>query len=279
MKLGVRAHDFGQLPADQLAACIAQQGLSCVQLAPPKAIADYAGNGDQPLTPAFARRVRDVFQGHGVEISVLGCYVNLGDPDETRRRPQLERFKNYLRLAHDFGCGIVGTETGSLNGDFSRHADNQGETAFQIVLESVRELVREAARCNVMVCIEPVERYVISSPQRLRRLLDEVSSPHLQVIYDPVNLLWSSNHERQDEIMNEAHALLGDRIRIVHAKDFTVQDGAFSEQPAGGGQLHYSNLMRWLKTNAPDVPVLLENTDPSSIAETISFMRAAYGAA
>ena len=39
IRVGVRAHDFGKLPADELARRIAATGMSCVQLAVSKAIA------------------------------------------------------------------------------------------------------------------------------------------------------------------------------------------------------------------------------------------------
>ncbi|MBK8478172.1 MAG: sugar phosphate isomerase/epimerase [Opitutaceae bacterium] len=275
MNLGVRAHDFGKLPTAELARLIADHGLNCIQLAPIKALAgcdsDLTG-----FTPAFATGVRDTFRHHGIHISVLGCYINLGDRDEASRRPQLERFKAHLRAARDFGCTIVGTETGSLNSDYSRHPDNSGEEAFAIVLASVRELVREAERYGVDVCIEAVERYVISSPQRLRRLVDEVNSPHLRVIYDPVNLLWSTNCARESEILEEAQTLLGEYTRILHAKDYTITDGAFRELSAGQGRLNYRKILHWAKHQHPEIDILLENTHPASIARTVDFLQQAY---
>lgn len=274
LNLGVRAHDFGKLPADELAARIAAHGLTCVQLAPPKAIAGC--ENESPLSPEFGRTVAQAFRRHGISVAVLGCYINLGDRSEANRRPQLERFKDHLRCAADFGCRIVATETGSLNADFSRHPENGGEEAFQIVLASVQELAREAERYGAIVGIEAVERYVISTPERLRRLVDAVSSPNVQVIYDPVNLLWSTNHERQKEILANAHALLGDRIRVVHTKDFVVEGGQFRERSAGDGQLDYPMVMRWLKARRESIPVILENTHPATIARTVAFMRGAY---
>jgi len=275
VRLGVRAHDFGRLPADELASRIADHGLESVQLAPTKAIAGFETDGGR-LSPGFASGLRETFRRHGIQIAVLGCYINLGDRDAARRRPGIDRFKEYLRFARDFGCSVVGTETGSLNSDFSRHPDNVGEEAFQIVLGSVRELVREAGRFGVFVCIEAVERYVISSPRRLRRLIDEVNSPNLQVIYDPVNLLSAANHEKQEQIIDDAHELLGDRICIVHAKDFAVGDGHFEELPAGRGRLNYGKVLRWIKERKPGVDILLENTHPANVAETVAFLRAAY---
>jgi sugar phosphate isomerase/epimerase len=275
MNLGVRAHDFGKLPVEELARQIAGHGLNCVQLAPVKALAgcndDTAG-----FDLGFAAEVRETFRHHGIHISVLGCYINLGDRDEASRRPQLERFKHHLRAAQAFGCDIVGTETGSLNSDFSRHPNNSGDEAFGIVLESVRELVSEAERCGVNVCIEAVERYVISSPKRLRRLIEAVASPNLRVIYDPVNLLWSTNCDREAAILDDAHALLGEHIRILHAKDYTIADGAFRELSAGQGRLNYRKVLHWLKAQPQPIDILLENTHPASIGRTIEFVQQAY---
>jgi sugar phosphate isomerase/epimerase len=275
MKLGVRAHDFGKLPVDELAAQIARCGLASIQLAPAKAIAGFDTDAGR-LSPGFATSIRDAFHRQGIQIAVLGCYINLADRDEANRRLQLERFKEHVRFARDFGCSLVGTETGSLNPDFSPHPDNAGEAAFQLVLAGVRELVREAERFGVFVGIEAVERYVISSPQRLRRLIDEVGSPNLQVIFDPVNLLSSTNHDQQGRIVDEAQALLGDRICIVHAKDYAISGGRLQELPAGQGRLDYRKILRWVKARKPGVDVLLENTHPASIGQAIAFMRSAY---
>lgn len=275
MNLGVRAHDFGKLPADELARQIASHGLTCVQLAPVKAITGFDNDTDG-IPAAFANEVRDAFRRQNIRISVLGCYINLGERDPAARRPQLERFKHHLRAARDFGCDIVGTETGSLNSDFSRHPDNAGEEAFNIVLESVCELVREAEACGVNVCIEAVERYVISSPERLRRLLDAVNSPNLRVIYDPANFLWSTNYEHEAEILTTAHRLLGEQIRILHAKDYTITDGTFNEVTAGQGRLDYHRVLSWLKAQPRPIDILLENTQPASIAHAIAFIQQAY---
>ncbi len=275
MNLGVRAHDFGKLPVEELARQIASHGLNCIQLAPVKALAGF-DNDTAGIDLGFAAEVRETFRRHGIHISVLGCYINLGDRDAASRRPQLERFKHHLRAAKAFGCPIVGTETGSLNTDYSRHPDNGGDEAFGIVLESVRELVREAEKCDAIVCIEAVERYVISSPQRLRRLVDEIASPHLKVIYDPVNLLWSTNCEREAAILDDAHRLLGEHVWILHAKDYTIENGSFRELSAGQGRLDYRKVLHWAKTRPQPIDILLENTHPSSIAQTIGFVQQAY---
>ncbi len=275
INLGVRAHDFGKLPVDELGRQIAAQGLSAVQLAPVKALAGFDTDAGR-LSPGFARHVREALGRHGLQVAVLGCYINLADPNDTERRFQLGRFKEYLRHAREFGCSVVGTETGSLNADYSPHPENQGEAAFQAVLAGVRELVREAEKFGVFVGIEAVERYVISTPRRLRRLLDEVDSQNLQVIFDPVNLLNAANHRDQDAIIEESFALLGDRMAILHAKDFVLRDGRLESRPAGDGQLNYPLLLRHLKQRKPGINVLLEDATPASAGPSCRFLRELY---
>src|SRR5512137_1157005 len=143
LKLGVRAHDFGCAQADELAARIAARGFFYVQLALNKAIAGLnLQAGD--LTTGLAREIGSAFARHGVAIEVLGCYINPIHPDWATRKQQLQYFKDHLRFAGEFGCGIVALESGSVNEDYSPHPANHGEQAFQEMLVSIGELVGEA---------------------------------------------------------------------------------------------------------------------------------------
>jgi len=272
MNLGVRAHDFGRLPAGDLAGRIAGHGFTCVQLAPPKAIAGFEPEREN-LTPHNARRICGEFRRHGIAIAVLGCYINLAGPDAALRRRELDRFKEYLRRAGDFGCALVGTETGSLNPNYSAHPGNRGEEAFQLVRAGVRELADEAERSGASVGIEGVERYVISDARRLRRLIEEVGSDRVRVIFDPVNLLSPENHADQDEIIRETFDLLGDRIAVIHAKDFVVEAGRLRSVRSGRGRLNHTLLAELIRARTPQVPVLLEDTEPATVDEGVRFWR------
>lgn len=76
MRLGVRAHDFGKLPVDELAARIAAKKIRGVQLALNKAIAGLdLKPGD--LNPGLAFHVGQAFVRHGIQIAVVFDPVNL----------------------------------------------------------------------------------------------------------------------------------------------------------------------------------------------------------
>ena len=263
MRIGVRAHDFGRMSPDELASRIAAKGLTCVQLALNKAIAGLdLQAGD--MTPGLAFHVGQAFQRNGVQIAVLGCYINPIHPDPAVRKGLLAFCKDHIRYSRDFGCGLVGLETGSLNADYSPHPDNQGEAAFQQMLASISELVQEAQRFGVVVGIEAVTSHTVSTPARMRRLLDTICSNNLQVIFDPVNLISLENHRDQDRIIRESFDLFGDRIAVIHAKDFTIHDGAYRQVRTGLGRLNYRLLMDLISRRKPGISILLEEADESS---------------
>jgi sugar phosphate isomerase/epimerase len=271
MRIGVRAHDFGKLPADDLARRIAAKGLTCVQLAVSKAIEGLdLKPGD--MNPGLAWHVGQAFQRHGVQIAVLGCYINPIHPDPQKRAELLGVFKEHIRFARDFGCSIVGLETGSVNADGSPHPNNHGELAFHQMITSIATLVEEAEKFGVIVCIEGVTSHTVSTPAKMRQVLDTIKSNNLQVIFDPVNLLSIDNYKDQDRVMKESFDLFGDRIAIIHAKDFKVEGSTLRQIRTGQGDLNYKLLLGWIKARKPEISILLEEASESTAEGCIRFI-------
>jgi len=260
LRIGVRAHDFGCLPADELAARIAAHKMVCAQLAVGKAI---AGVTLRPgvLNPGLAHEIGQAFHRHGVQIAVLGCYVNPIHPDPETRRSLLSLFKEHLRYARDFGAGLVALETGSVDAEYLPHPENHGESAFRQSVASIAELVAEAERFGALVGIEGVTSHVVSTPRKMRRMLDAVASNNLQVVFDPVNLLSLENHHEQERIIGESFELFGDRIAAIHAKDFDIHDGQLVCVGAGLGKLRYEQVIKFAAEQKPGISILLEGTN------------------
>lgn len=274
IRIGARAHDFGRLPADELARRISAKGLSCVQLAVSKAIEGLdLKPGD--MNPGLAWSIGQAFQRHGVQIAVLGCYINPTHPDLETRANLVRYFKDHLRYAKDFGCSIVGLETGTPNADYSPHPETGSEKQFQTMLKTIGQLVETAEQFGVIVCIEGVTVHTVSTPQKMKRALDSIQSDNLQVIFDPVNLINLENHQDQDRIMQESFDLFGDRIAIIHAKDFTVTNGAYQQLHTGQGTLNYKYLMTWLKQRKPGISILLEESTEATAEACIKHIRGA----
>ncbi|MCF6799796.1 sugar phosphate isomerase/epimerase [Bacillus sp. ET1] len=275
MNLGIRGHDIEKNCLEELVKEIERKGLKSVQLALNKSL-DYINTDLGNLTPGLAHYVGSTFRKHGIQIAVLGCYINMIHPDKIERRKGLERFKEHIRYARDFGCSIVGTETGNVNAEIFYTTENFKEEPFQEVVESVRELVEEAEKFGVIVGIEAGVNHPIYSPKVMRRLLDDVNSNNLQVIFDPVNLLTIDNYTKQEEIFKEAFDLFGDKIVILHAKDFIVEGDMLKPAAVGKGLLDYDLVMTLIKEKKPFIDVLMEDTQEPFIDESVNFLREKY---
>ncbi|MFP3122462.1 sugar phosphate isomerase/epimerase [Ectobacillus funiculus] len=277
MNIGIRAHDMKKRPLEELVQEIANKGLTSIQLALGKSFDFDTGLGS--LSPGMAYKIGTAFRNHNIQIAVLGCYINMIHPDQDERRKALERFKEHIRYARDFGCSIVGTETGNVNADIVYTVENFKEEPFQQVVSSVRELVKEAEKFGVIVGIEGGVNHPIYSPKVMKRLLDTIDSNNLQVIFDPVNFLTIENYMQQEEIFTEAIELFGDRIAILHAKDFIVEDNELKPTAVGKGLLDYDVVIRLIKSKKPFVNILMEETTEPFIEESIEFLRDKYKSA
>ena len=277
MRIGVRAHDLGKAAAEVMAERVAGRGLSCIQLTLPEAIEGLDGAPGR-LNPGLAGYIGEAFRQKGVQIAVLSCYINLIHPDSRERRRQIELFKEHLRYVRDFGCGIVATETGSLNPDWSFHPGNHSEKSFRRMLAGLEEMVAEAERFGVLVGVEGVAQFVASSPKRIRRMLEAVGSNNLQIVFDPVNLLSVDNWQEADRMIEESFQLFGDRIAVLHAKDFLFEGGGVRSVPLGRGKLNYRLLLGLLKQRKPHINAIMEDTQPATIDASRDYLQSVFAA-
>ncbi|MFC4324272.1 sugar phosphate isomerase/epimerase family protein [Litchfieldia salsa] len=274
MNIGIRAHDIEKLPLEELVEVIADKGLKGIQLAIAKSFDFNAENGS--LSPGMAHHIGSAFRNKNIQIAVLGCYINMIHPDKVERKKALDRFKEHIRYARDFGCSIVGTETGNVYAEGSYTEENFKEEPFLEVVESVRELVKEAEKFGVIVGIEAGVNHPVHSSKVMKRLLDRIESNNLQVILDPVNLLTAETYEKQDEIIQEAFDLLGDRLAILHAKDFIIEDNQLKFAPVGKGLLNYDLVLKLIKEKKPHINILMEDTQEPYIDDSMAFLKEKY---
>lgn len=275
IQFGLRAHDIGTLPAEELADALSVYRPASIQLALAKALSDSPLKIGM-LSPGYARRIHNIFASRGMGIAVLGCYINPVHPDPQERNRSLARFEEHLTFARDFGCAIVGTETGSCNANCSFHPDTQTEETFDLLCKSVERLVKTAEKFGSIVGIEAVAgQHTISTIEQMQKLLERIDSPNLKVIYDPVNLIPVEGlEESQEAFFKRAFDTLGPRIAIIHAKDFRMENGKKNGSlPAGAGDFDFSSFFRLLQENKPFIDVLLENSNPATLANTLTSLK------
>lgn len=286
MKLGILAHTYGKLPAAELARKVAEEGFTSVQLALLKAIGDIDCSPGK-LSPGLANHLGETFQREGVRIAVLGCYIDPVHPDKDIRRAEINRFKEHLRLARDFGCGMVATETGSIRTYAESHPSDYEEHGWSVLRETVTELAEEAEKWGVKLAMEPVASHTLNSLEHVRRLIEEVPSPTIGLLFDACNLLNEERLPNQDDLIKDAFETLADRMVLIHAKDLDFGDGGHFagsgrprlDRPIGDGLLNKDLLYRLLKEHKPHIDISLEGVTADQAKRSAAELRRLYARA
>ena len=241
--IGLRLHDSKPGTLSERSLSAASQGFRCVHLALSKVL----GSGfmdPMVFTPGLAAHVRSSM--NGLDIAVLGCYLNLCTPDES-----------------EYACTV----------EEHSHTDE----ALEMFIRRVEPVVKAAEKLGALLAIEPVYTHIVSTPKRARRVLDAVASPNLRIIFDPVNLLHPDNLSRRDEVIAEAIELLGKEIDIIHIKDYILrEDGKLDSVAAGTGEMDFSAILRFAARVKPGIQMTLENTVPENAENARIFVDRAY---
>jgi sugar phosphate isomerase/epimerase len=275
--IGIRAHDIENTTIEDLADKISEKDIQYIQLALLRSVKDHEVT-TRNMNIGMARDIGNAFRNQNINIAVLGCYINMIHPDLDERRKALDFFKAHIRYAKAFGALTVGSETGAATPEVQYTEKNFEEEAFNNAVESVKELVKEAEKHGVIVTIEGGINHPIYAPKMMKKLIDEVNSDNMQIILDVVNYLFPDNAsvETQHEIIDEAFDLLGDKITVIHAKDFVIKDKEKQIVPVGQGDMDYEYLMAKIKNEKPGIPILLEETQEPHIDGAINFLNKFY---
>ncbi|WP_229757410.1 sugar phosphate isomerase/epimerase family protein [Paenibacillus marchantiophytorum] len=276
MGIGTLAHTVGQLPLKQLTEKLSGRGVDFVQLALSKAIRDIDTSIGK-LSPALANHIGEQFHRAGIRIGVLGCYINPIHPDPQQRRLEINRFKEHLRFARDFGTSIVATETAELTTYLAHDAERYEDIGWTTLKQTVEELAEEAERWGVFIGLEPVATHTLSSSAKMARILEEVPSSNLGVVFDPVNLLPVTAIESQEAFLDQAFAAFGDRIVLAHLKDVNVQSDKLEAVRSGQGIFQTKSFLDKLHQAKPGVDISLEMVSDDNLDTTIQYVRGLLG--
>lgn len=274
MKVGIRAHDMGNYNLEDFSSLlkkITSLDGQCMQLALGKSFINFKVSKEN-LNTDLAGFLKNNLTEEKVRLSVLGCYINMGNPDREKRYADIEKFKYHLEFSKNFDNCIVGTETGCLTTDYTYTPLNDTEEAFNTFLDTLKEIVSHAEKTGTFVGIEGVKKDIICTPERMDLALKAVPSENLKVIFDPTNYLDITNFQNQKEIIEKAFELFSDKIQIIHLKDFLVEDNRLKVVPIGHGNFDIKTLLECIKKYNLDVDILLENSTPETAKECIKFI-------
>ena len=284
IQIGIRLHDVNTTKdrafwtLEERAKTAREEGFSCVHLALSKVISGVTFD-EAAMTEGLAMHVKRVFAQNGLDVAVLGCYLNLAHPDPAKRKDIQSRYYANIRVAALAGACMVGTETGAPNEAYKYEPACHGAEALDTFIRNLAPVAEEAEKRGVTLAIEPVWNHIVWNPDRALEVIRSIGSRNLRIIFDPVNLLSMENVEDRERVIGEAMDKLCDRIAMVHLKDFVRENGKLKSVAAGTGEMDYSDILSFLKARKPYVMATLENTDDTNAVWAREHIEALYARA
>lgn len=273
MKLCIRAHDLGVKGTLPILERIEALGIDGVQMVCYKAYDDvpYRVGG---ITAEKAKRIGGAFREAGKSVPLVGAYFNPVHSNPEKVERGIRVFEDYLRLSHELGSGVVGSETGSFNDDkWTYHPRNRTEEALQTVVGTFSHLCDFAQDYGASVAMEGAAGHVCYDVDTLARARKMIGRP-TKVIFDLYNYLDESNQGDYLSILDKGLDSFAGEILLFHMKDCRFVSGQRPEQvPFGTGEMDLSKVLGKIKTYDRDAVLTLEGTTGGAIAAAVTTIK------
>lgn len=107
----------------------------------------------------------------------------------------------------------------------------------------------------------------------MKRLLDDIPSDNLGVIFDLSNLMNRDVYLNQRQIIDDAFDLLGDKIKVVHVKDFIIKEYDRAVPLFGTGLLDIKYLFTKIQTLKVMPELIMDDMRLENYDECTAFLR------
>ena len=170
------------------------------------------------IRPSDSKSAQDaaaVADAEGVPIVALTPYTTaINSLDAAKWQGGIDEFRGCIDAAHAVGAGRVRVYAGAWQPGSADHAAH-----WEQLRKALQVLALDASNANVVLCVENHFGTMTQTAADTARLVEEVDSPAVRVLYDQANLTFT-----HDENWQEAFAVQGDLISHVHVKDLVFKD-------------------------------------------------------
>jgi sugar phosphate isomerase/epimerase len=229
------------------------------------------------LNRELCREIRRQLAARQITLAAVDGTFNMVGADVARRGRNLRYLERLIELCEDLGTAVVTLCTGSRDEVmWRRHPDNDSGEVFKDLVSTAEKAARVAEEHGVVLAFEPEANNVVDSPEKARRLIDDVGSPAVKVLMDPANIFKEGDLAHMQDTLERAFSLLGKDIALAHAKDLD-HDGDAGHLGAGLGKLDYSLYLSLLQKSGFDGVLILHQLrglDDSQIDSCFSYVRA-----
>jgi sugar phosphate isomerase/epimerase len=283
-QLGIFAKHISRSTSEELFDALAGFGFDCTQFN--AACLGIPSLPDRVDAAPWSRAARAA-KSAGIKVVALSATFNLLDENKLRLADNFRRLKVLAEGATILGTDLLTLCSGTRNQQdmWTYHPQNQSPEAWQEMVDAMRRAVEVAVEYDVNLGIEPEVANVVSNASDGARLIRELQSNRIRIVFDPANLYRPPSDPRRDKhVITDALRLLSDRIAIAHGKDVAAptvgeiahppSEGLYGHVAAGMGMLDYHHYISELKRIAPKgVPLILHGLSEEQIPRSTAFVR------
>ena len=190
--------------------------------------------------PARWAEARRTVEERGLVIPMLCCSPDFSHPDAEFRRVEIEKEKNWIRMAAALGAGFCRVLSGQRRPELTR------EQGLELVTQSIEACLPEAERCGVTLIIENHYKDDFwNYPEFAQKmdvfceLVERVRHPRFGVNYDPSNAFLAGDDPL--ELLERVKH----RVVTMHASDRTLIEGTLADlRREEGGAEGYAKRLR-----------------------------------
>ena len=190
--------------------------------------------------PARWAEARRTVEERGLVIPMLCCSPDFSHPEAEFRRMEIEKEKNWIRMAASLGAGFCRVLSGQRRPELTR------ERGVELVAQSIEACLPEAERCGVTLIIENHYKDDFwSYPEFAQKmdvfceLVERVQHPRFGVNYDPSNAFLAGD-DPLELLQRVKH-----RVVTMHASDRTLIEGTLEDlRREEGGAEGYAKRLR-----------------------------------
>jgi sugar phosphate isomerase/epimerase len=190
--------------------------------------------------PARWADARRTVEERGLVIPMLCCSPDFSHPDAEFRQAEIEKEKNWIRMAAALGAGFCRVLSGQRRPELTR------ERGIELVAQSIEACLPEAERSGVTLIIENHYKDDFwSYPEFAQKmdvfceLVERVKHPRFGVNYDPSNAFLAGD-DPLELLQRVKH-----RVVTMHASDRTLIEGALEDlRREEGGAEGYAKRLR-----------------------------------
>lgn len=244
MKTGFSTWSFLSLPPMKAVKKIASLGFETIELW-----------GDIPhfwagsMKNSEVKNLKNSLRPFGGNTSIHAPIVNLADKNPGLRKEAVRQTKETIKLAGLINCRYLTLHPGQK--PYIMQDWDYSSEAILLNLDSICNLIEEARKCGVFLCLENVNGYIGETLPEMEDLIKNLNSNMIKVVLDigHANLIFPQEIENFLEKFKK-------KLALIHVSDNHGKTDA--HLPVGGGNINFKKVFRKIKQIKFNGPVIGE---------------------